>query len=95
MRSRYSAYVRLLTDYLRATWHPRTRPSNLPLNPAVRWLGLDIRRHQQLSGDEATVEFIARSKLGGRACRLHECNHFERIDGRWFYRDGLQPKGTA
>ena len=81
MRSRYSAYVYLLADYLQATWHPRTRPANLQLDPTVRWLGLEVRRHQQLSGNEAAVEFIARSKLGGRASRLHECSRFECIDG--------------
>lgn len=34
MRSRYSAYVRHLPDYLRATWHPDTRPAELSLDDA-------------------------------------------------------------
>jgi SEC-C motif-containing protein len=34
------------------------------------------------------VEFVARSKLGGRAHRLHETSRFVRDAGRWFYRDG-------
>ena len=29
MRSRYSAYVLKLEDYLLATWHPDTRPRQL------------------------------------------------------------------
>jgi SEC-C motif-containing protein len=36
----------------------------------------------------ATVEFVARSKLGGRATRLHETSRFVREDGQWFYVDG-------
>ena len=88
MRSRYSAYMLGLVDYLRATWHPRTRPALLDLDPAVRWLGLEVRRHQVIDADHAVVEFVARSKQGGRAHRLHETSRFVREDGRWFYVDG-------
>lgn len=89
MRSRYTAFVRDLTDYLLATWHPSTRPSTLEPNPeGLRWLGLEVRRHSVQDADHATVEFVARSKLGGRAQRLHETSRFVRDDGRWFYVDG-------
>lgn len=89
MRSRYTAFVRDLTDYLLATWHPSTRPSTLEPNPAgLRWLGLEVRRHSAQDADHATVEFVARSKLGGRAQRLHETSRFVRDDKRWFYVDG-------
>lgn len=33
MRSRYSAYVLGLIDYLLATWHPATAPGELELSP--------------------------------------------------------------
>ena len=36
----------------------------------------------------ATVSFVARSKLAGRAHRLQETSRFVREDGRWFYVDG-------
>jgi SEC-C motif-containing protein len=86
MRSRYTAYVLGLHDYLLDTWHPHTRPSALQGDPpGLRWLGLELRRSEVLDNDHATVEFIALSKLGGRAHRLHEKSRFERIDGRWFY----------
>ena len=88
MRSRYSAYVLELRNYLLDTWHPRTRPAALELEPGLRWLGLDVRRHVVLDADHALVEFVARSKLGGRAQRLHETSRFERLDGRWLYLDG-------
>lgn len=89
MRSRYSAYVLGLRDHLLATWHPTTRPSSLEADPpGLRWLGLDVRAHRIQDDDHATVEFTARSKLGGRAQRLHENSRFVREDGRWYYLDG-------
>lgn len=89
MRSRYSAFVRELGDYLLATWHPSTRPTLLEPSPeGLRWLGLEVRRHSVQDDDHATVEFVARSKLGGRAQRLHESSRFMREGGRWFYLDG-------
>lgn len=89
MRSRYSAYVLGLTDYLRDTWHANTRPAAaIPFEPGLRWLGLEVRRHRVIDEDHAEVEFIARSKLGGRAHRLQETSRFVREAGRWFYVDG-------
>ncbi|MFM2058863.1 MAG: hypothetical protein RLY71_3248 [Pseudomonadota bacterium] len=89
MRSRYSAFVLDQLDYLLATWHPSTRPADLaPNEPGLRWLGLEVRRQKRLDADHAEVEFVARSKLGGRAQRLHETSRFVREAGRWFYVDG-------
>ena len=89
MRSRYSAFVLELPDYLLATWHPSTRPARLePNENGLKWLGLELRRHVVIDDDHATVEFVARSKLAGRAQRLHEISRFVREDGRWFYVDG-------
>jgi SEC-C motif-containing protein len=89
MRSRYSAFVLDLSGYLLATWHPRTRPAAVETNPVgLKWLGLEVRRHEQRDAAHASVEFVARSKLGGRAQRLHETSRFVREDGRWFYLDG-------
>jgi SEC-C motif domain protein len=90
MRSRYSAYVLSLHDYLLATWHPLTRPATLEADPpALKWLGLEVRRHAQEDDDHAVVEFVARSKLGGRAQRLHETSRFVREGERWYYVDGM------
>lgn len=89
MRSRYSAYVLGLNDYLLATWHPSTRPASLPPPEAgLRWLGLQLLHQQATGADDAVVEFVARSKLGGRAHRLHEASRFVREAGRWVYLDG-------
>ena len=47
-----------------------------------------MRQHTLRDADHASVEFVARSKLGGRAQRLHETSRFVREDGRWYYVDG-------
>ncbi len=89
MRSRYRAYVLGLADYLRDTWHPGTRLAEpLRFGPDVHWLGLEIRRSKVEDENHATVEFVARSKQGGRATRLHETSRFVREGGRWYYVDG-------
>jgi SEC-C motif-containing protein len=89
MRSRYSAFVLDLRDYLLATWHPTTRPAALPPpEPGLKWLGLEVKRSALQDADHGTVEFVARSKLGGRAHRLHENSRFVRENGRWYYVDG-------
>ena len=89
MRSRYSAYVLKLEAYLLASWHDSTRPAALDLAADnTKWIGLEIRKHNAESADRATVEFVARYKIGGRAARLHEVSRFVREDGKWFYLDG-------
>lgn len=89
MRSRYSAYVLKLEAYLLATWHPDTRPDEIGLaEDNCKWLGLEVKRFIQGSADSATVEFVARYKINGRAHRLHEISRFVRDGGRWFYVDG-------
>lgn len=90
MRSRYSAFVKGLEPYLLATWHPSTRPATLDLDaePRPQWLGLTVKAHTPLDATHATVEFVARYKLNGRAFRLHETSRFERADGCWLYVDG-------
>jgi SEC-C motif-containing protein len=92
MRSRYSAYVLKLEDYLFATWHPDTRPAALDIaDDDSKWLGLEVKRHEE-SADTTTVEFVARYKIAGRAHRLHEISRFVRENGRWFYVDGVFPQ---
>jgi len=87
MRSRYSAYVLGLIDYLLATWHPSTAPGELELQP-VKWLGLEVR-HAEASGDAGVVEFVARCRNSlGRAERMQELSRFVREGGRWYYIDG-------
>jgi SEC-C motif domain protein len=88
MRSRYTAFVLGRVEYLLATWHPLHRPANLTLEPATKWLGLEVKVHRVLADDRAEVAFVARSALNGRATRLQENSCFVREDGRWFYTEG-------
>ncbi|MFC1229233.1 MULTISPECIES: YchJ family protein [Streptomyces] len=86
MRSRYCAFVRLDAGYLLRTWHPRTRPERVDLDPGMRWTGLEIL---ETAGGSAfhsagTVTFRA-SYRGGS---LHEHSRFERVGGAWVYVDG-------
>lgn len=89
MRSRYTAYVLLVKDYLLQTWHISTRPVQLELtaDPPLKWRELRIVHTTQ--GSEAdnvgTVEFIARYKLNGKAEQMHEISAFVREQGTWFY----------
>ena len=90
MRSRYSAYALQQADYLRATWHPDTRPSRVRLDAEQRWIGLSIKATEAgCEGDtRGVVEFVARFKVAGRGHRLHERSRFECIDGQWYYLNG-------
>jgi SEC-C motif domain protein len=88
MRSRYTAYTLHNEQYLLSTWHASTRPHEpIAKDEGMKWLGLEVRKHVP-EGDKATVEFVARYKIGGRAHRLHEISRFVREEGRWFYVDG-------
>ncbi len=96
MRSRYSAYVLRLREYLSESWHPSTRPAELMrFDSNDKWLGLEIRDAPFVGGDltEGFVEFVARSKPagGGAAQRVHERSRFVREGGRWYYVDGEFP----
>ena len=88
MRSRYSAYVLGLEEYLLNTWHPNTRPQTLNLKQdRTQWLGLEVKRFEP-NDEQAIVEFIARYKINGKAGKMHETSRFSRIANRWFYVDG-------
>ena len=100
MRSRYSAYVLRLDQYLLDTWHASTRPKMLDLleTDVLQWLGLEIRS-QQLGVERARIEFIVRYRVGGPGWpieRQHEIARFvkDEDDGRWYYVDGEQPRPT-
>ncbi|MFM9887176.1 MAG: YchJ family protein [Burkholderiales bacterium] len=92
MRSRYTAFTLRNDAYLLATWHPSVRPDALALPENQKWLGLDVRAHAVDSNnpDRATVEFVARSRINGRAIRLHEVSSFVREAGRWYYLAGIE-----
>lgn len=83
MRSRYTAFVVEDRDYLRDTWHPRTRPGRVDLGPGERWTGLEVLHVTGggLFDTSGTVAFHARHRDGVVA----EDSAFARHDGRWSY----------
>lgn len=86
MRSRYSAFVRLDAGYLLRTWHPRTRPARLHLDPGMRWTGLEVLDTTSGSTFHSTGTVTFRASYRGGS--LHERSRFERVDGAWVYVDG-------
>jgi SEC-C motif-containing protein len=94
MRSRYSAFALLDTDYLLRTWHPRTAPAELELDPGMQWRRLDILSTSRGGplDTEGMVEFKAYYRHGGERGVLHEASRFLRENRRWLYLDGdVQP----
>lgn len=91
MRSRYSAYAKGEADYLFRTWHPRTRPSDVTVDPAISWTGLEVTDVVDGGPDDerGVVEFTARFASADRADSMHERSRFERRAGRWFYLDAI------
>jgi SEC-C motif-containing protein len=92
MRSRFSAFAVGDADYLLYSWHPRTRPASLDLDPSMRWYRLDIESVHEGSLFDSTgeVTFTAFYRIkGGDAGTLHERSQFERHDTRWVYVDGV------
>ena len=87
MRSRYSAFVRDNADYMRASWHPDTRPAELTLEGGDQWLGLEIVDAKQ-EGDAGQVHFRATHRDGDGFAVLEEHSRFVRENDHWFYLDG-------
>jgi SEC-C motif-containing protein len=87
MRSRYSAFAVGDADYLRETWHPRTRPADVTLPEGGRWTRLDVlaRTGGGVFDADGTVEFEAHYELGGQLGVEHQNSRFVREDRRWFY----------
>lgn len=98
MRSRFTAFARGDAEHLLRTWHPETRPRTLALDPARRWVRLEIldRSGGTVFDGEGVVEFRAHHRddggaggaTGAGAGVLHERSRFVREHGRWLYLDG-------
>lgn len=96
MRSRYTAFVRSAIDYLIETHDASTRQAadRASLTKFCReagWLGLEIVSSERggETDDEGFVEFIARGVTGGKPFMQRERSRFRRVEGRWYYVDGV------
>lgn len=90
MRSRYSAFALEQADYLRATWHPSTRPASVDFEDDLRWRRLVVLGHEAGGPFDNTgiVEFEAHWGQGELRGSLHERSRFVREGRTWFYVDG-------
>lgn len=88
MRSRYSAYVLQLADYLLQTWHPDTRPEQLDFIDSPDWQQLEVLSSSQ-QGTRGQVHFKAwYTTPRGSEC-LEEQSGFIKQKGCWYYHSGL------
>ena len=92
MRSRYSAFVLGLGEYLVHSWHP-AHLGGLTAEELsridTRWDGLEIIASQGGPQDETgIVEFKAWFLEGDERHCLHERSRFVRYQGRWVYTEG-------
>lgn len=87
MRSRFSAFAVGDVAYLLHSWHARTRPARLTLDPRQRWTRLEILDSQRggLFDTTGSVEFRAHYRDRERTGVLHERSRFVRENGRWVY----------
>lgn len=98
MRSRYSAYVLGLIDYLVDTTLPAQqdaleREAMAAWSAQSRWLGLSVEEHRSQGGtpERAQVTFVARWQDDGGEHAHRERSDFVRVDGRWYFVDPTVP----
>lgn len=88
MRSRYTAYVKVATKYLRDTLAPESRGDYseadvLEWAKQSEWLGLEI-----LKAEGNKVEFIAKYKAHNKVLEHHEVSTFRKEGNHWYFVDG-------
>ncbi|AZN30767.1 preprotein translocase [Flaviflexus salsibiostraticola] len=90
MRSRFAAFKVGDAEWVRATWHESTRPTDLDLTDNPTWRGLQIIDVVDGGPEDDTgiVEFRATYLDSGAIGVLHERSRFIKDGGRWFYIDG-------
>lgn len=100
MRSRYSAYVFNLVDYIVETTVPAQQSllNKVEIgqwSSETHWLGLDVHFHRLVGKKHAQVEFTAHwQDANGQRHQHHELSAFVHIDGRWYFIDPTVPLPT-
>jgi SEC-C motif-containing protein len=87
MRSRFSAFGVGDEAYLLRTWHPATRPRLVGLDPATRWVRLEVLQSTGGSAfhTDGAVRFRAHYLERGRVGHLEEHSRFVVLGGAWLY----------
>jgi SEC-C motif domain protein len=95
MRSRYSAYVKVETDYIFETTHPKHREGydaagTKEWAESADWQGLEIIAVKDGGSADSTgeVEFIARFNEKGELKVHHELALFKKEKSGWLFTDG-------
>ena len=92
MRSRYSAYVLRDATYLQETWEQSGRPKLIDFSKeTIEWLRLEITdvKKGTLKDTKGVVAFKAYFMQDGEECVMNEISRFTKLNGRWFYLDGV------
>jgi SEC-C motif-containing protein len=104
MRSRYSAYVKKETAWLRESLHPGHRAdfdeaSSRAWAERATWHGIEILYTTKGGPDdqEGTVEFVVRFTESSTRQEHHELSSFQRTGGKWYFTMGkpLPPRPVA
>jgi SEC-C motif-containing protein len=102
MRSRYTAYVKVETEYLFETVHPDKR-NDQDAKTASDWAKSSVWHGLTIIGtdggeendEKGTVEFMAHYSQKGERTRHHEVATFTKMDdGKWYFEDGEGVKPT-
>lgn len=93
MRSRFCAFYLGLFTYLIDTHHKNylfaLTQEELCNSPQPNWLSLDVISFSE-KGNQGTVTFQAWFLDNNKLDAIHECSDFIKVDGRWYYTEGLQ-----
>jgi len=95
MRSRYSAHAMQAIPYLHDTIHPDRRgdwdeEGTRAWAQSAEWQGMDVVATEAGGPDDARgfVEFVARFSMKGESMLHHERSLFEKVEGRWYFKEG-------
>lgn len=104
MRSRYTAYVLNLPEYIIQTTHPASPQYRTDRSLWIRKIAgfsnhcsfnkLEILDHKE-QGALATVTFVAHITQDEKDATFTEKSYFERMKGKWLYRHGQLAEGHA
>ena len=90
MRSRYSAYCTMNTNYLIQTASGMAEHQSAEDIRYHHWFKLSILSTSlgKETDDTGNVEFKASFEENGSIFTMHEISQFRKINNRWFYVDG-------
>lgn len=96
MRARYTAFTLGNIDFIKATSHGKAlrlfdEAAAKTWAAEANWLGLEILKANPTKPKDNVgyVEFVAACEEHGKRYHAHERSRFEKINGDWYYVDGL------